>query len=134
MINDKKEYNLIDNNGRFFTQWFKAIKPLSEPYGKYQIIAYINAGGSFCGLGNDGHVYNLGKAWKDMVSENKNILDSQVFMRMVTESIENIRKPHKNVVRLTEVGLRNMIAETFKRILHELDARNYTRLYILHYL
>lgn len=69
VMNDKKEYNLIDGNGKLLTQWFKAIKPLKQPYGKYQIIAYINVGGFFCALGYNGQVYNMNKTWNEVYTE-----------------------------------------------------------------
>lgn len=119
VMNDKKEYNLIDNNGRLITQWFKAIKPFQKPYGKYQIIAYINVRGEFCALGYDGSVYGLNKLWQEMYAENKNILDSKLFMNIITEYIDNTMNTNKKVIRLTESDLHLLIEEAVKTVLKE---------------
>ena len=88
VMNDKKEYNLIDGNEKLLTQWFNAIKPLQQPYGKYQIIAYINADGYFCALGYDGKVYNMNKTWKEMCAENRHLLNTSIFISIITEQID----------------------------------------------
>lgn len=75
VINNNKEYNLVDAKGKLVTQWFKNIKPLSKPYGNHQIIAYVNIGGYMYTLGYDGKTYCLGKLWSDTyLSECINIL------------------------------------------------------------
>lgn len=118
-MNDRKEYNLIDSNGQLVTQWFKAIKPLQNPYGKYQIIPYINVGGWFCALSYNGQVHNLGKTWKEMFTENRNILNTQLFMNIITENIDNIMNTNKKVIRLTEAKLMNIIEESVRKVLKE---------------
>ena len=65
VMNNKKEYNLIDKNGKLITQWFRNIQPLSKPYGKYQIIAYININGYLYALGYNGNTYNMNTTWND---------------------------------------------------------------------
>lgn len=77
VMNDRNEYNLIDNNGNLITDWFKAIKPLQQPYGQYQIIAYINVGGWLCALGYNGKVYNLKRTWREAYMENIQILPNR---------------------------------------------------------
>ncbi len=117
-----KLYNLIDNNNKLVAQWwFSAIKPInqSKPYSKYQIIAYINVNGVFCALGYDGRVYNLGRFWKNMVTEHKDILNTQLFMNIITENIDSTMNTNKKVIRLTESKLMNIIEESVRKVLKE---------------
>ena len=118
VMNDRKEYNLIDSNENLLTQWFRDIRPINkpQPYGKYQIIAYINVGGFFCALGYDGQVYNLNKTWKEMCSENRDILNTALFMNIITENIDNTMK-NKKVIRLTESDLHRIVKESVKDVL-----------------
>ena len=46
-VKDKNNgcYNLLNKEGKLITQWFSDIRPKRQPYGKYNIIAYINIGG-----------------------------------------------------------------------------------------
>lgn len=71
VMNDKKEYNLINDDGKLITKWFRMIKPFKKPYGKYQIIAYINVGGFAHALAYDGKVYGLNRTWKAMYTERR---------------------------------------------------------------
>ena len=60
IINNKREYNLINNQEQPITQWFKDIKTqFQQPYGQYKIIAYLNIGGFAYALSIDGQTYPL---------------------------------------------------------------------------
>ena len=117
-MNDKKEYNLIDGNEKLLTQWFNAIKPLQQPYGKYQIIAYINVDGYFCALGYDGKVYNMNKTWKEMCAENRHLLNTSIFISII---IEQIDKNMKHRITLTESKLNQVVENTVKEMLNEMQ-------------
>ena len=109
VMNDKKEYNLIDANGKLLTQWFKNIQPLTKPYGKYQIIAYINVGGYLCGLGYNGKVYNMNKAWNDAhLNECINILCDDIFKNLQHQYLNESKD---GVVQINEQQLRSIIKE-----------------------
>ncbi len=110
VMNDKKEYNLIDNSGRLITDWFKAIKPLQQPYGKYQIIAYINVKGWLCALGQNGKVYNLNRTWRETYMEG---IQKLLSKNMITESIEG----NRNTIRLTEAQFKRLLTECITKIL-----------------
>ena len=119
VMNAKKEYNLIDNNGRLITQWFKAIKPFQKPYGKYQIIAYINVGGWLCALGYDGKVYNLNRTWSEAyMEENAQILNSDSFKKLITESIDVNNR--QRTIQLTETQFKQMLVECITKIIKEI--------------
>lgn len=120
VMNDKKEYNLADDNGKLLTHWFKSIKPINkpEPYGKYQIIAYINVGGYFCALGYDGKVYNINKTWKEMCAENRRLLNTSIFISIITEQIE---KNMKHRITLTESKLNQVVENAVKEMLNEMQ-------------
>lgn len=112
VMNDKKQYNLIDSNGNLITKWFNAIKtPFTQPYGQYQLIAYVNIGGYVYALGLDGKTYNLNRAWKDLYAES---INSMAFAQMITEEIDKCKK---NVIRLTERQLKEIIQESIYKVL-----------------
>lgn len=113
VMNDKKEYNLIDNNGRLITDWFKAIKPLKQPYGQYQIIAYINTGGWLCALGYNGKVYNLKRTWREAYMESTKIPSC---IDIIAESINT----ENNTIRLTEAQFKKMLTECITKIINEI--------------
>lgn len=70
MHNKTKEYNLIDNDGKLLTQWFKNIKrPFQTPYGKNKVIAYINIGGIAHSLHLDGTTQDLNRTWLNFAGE-----------------------------------------------------------------
>ena len=59
-LKNKNQYNLIKQDGALLcTQWFNAIHPLPNLYGKYKIMAYVNIGGLTHALSKDGKVYSL---------------------------------------------------------------------------
>ena len=64
-------YNLLNKEGKLITQWFSDIRPKRQPYGKYNIIAYINIGGMAYALGLDGQTYTMNRRWKELYSESK---------------------------------------------------------------
>lgn len=109
VMNNKKEYNLIDANGKLLTQWFRNIQPLTKPYGKYQIIAYINIGGCLCGLGYNGKVYNMNTAWNDAyLNECVCILFNEIF--------HDFKRQHLNeskggLIRISEKQLHSIIKD-----------------------
>lgn len=109
VMNNKKEYNLIDQNGKLITQWFRNVKRLQKPYGEYQIIAYINVRGQLCGLGYDGKVYNINKLWKDAyLSECINFVISKALFEIQRQ---NLNESKDGVIRLNENQLRSIIKE-----------------------
>lgn len=109
VMNNKKEYNLIDQNGKLMTQWFRNIKRLPKPYGEHQIIAYINVGGHLCALGLDSKVYNLNKLWKDAyLSECINFIISRALYEIQRQNLNEFKD---GVIRLNESQLRSIIKE-----------------------
>ena len=109
VMNNKKEYNLIDQNGKLITQWFRNIKRLQKPYGEYQIIAYINVRGQLCGLGYDGKVYNINKLWKDAyLSECINFIINRALYEIQKQ---NLNESKDGVIRLNESQMYSIIKE-----------------------
>ena len=108
VMNGTKEYNLIDQNGKLITQWFRNIKRLPKPYGKYQTIAYLNIEGHLCALGLYGKVYDMNRLWKDMYSESINLL--------IRDALKHIQKQQLNesrdgIIRINENQLHSIIKE-----------------------
>lgn len=109
VINNNKEYNLVDAKGRLITQWFIYIKPLSKPYGKHQIIAYVNIGGYMCALGKDGKTYNLGRLWNNAyLNECINILLNDILGNIHQQ---NLNESKNNIIRLNEKQLYSIVRE-----------------------
>lgn len=109
VMNNNKEYNLVDAKGKLVTQWFKNIKPLSKPYGNHQIIAYVNIGGYMHALGYDGKTYYLGKLWSDAyLSECINILLNDMLRNIHPQ---NLNESNDNIIRLNEKQLYSIVRE-----------------------
>ena len=109
VMNNKNEYNLIDQNEKLITQWFRNIKRLPKPYGEHQIIAYINVGGHLGALGLDGKMYDLNKLWKDAyLSECINFIISKVLYEIQRQ---NLNESKDDVIRLNESQLYSIIKE-----------------------
>ena len=109
VMNNKNEYNLIDQNGKLITQWFRNIKRLPKPYGEHQIIAYINVGGHLGALGLNGKMYDLNKLWKDVyLSECMNLIISKALYEIQRQ---NLNESKDGIIRLNEIQLRSIIKE-----------------------
>lgn len=109
VMNNKKEYNLIDQNEKLITQWFRNIKRLPKPYGEHQIIAYINVSGHLGALGLDGKMYDLNKLWKDAyLSECINFIISKALYEIQRQ---NLNESKDGVIRLNESQLYSIIKE-----------------------
>lgn len=108
VMNGKKEYNLIDQNGKLITQWFRNIKRLPKPYGKYQTIAYLNIGGHLCALGLYGKVYDMNRLWKDMYSESINLLIRDAFKHIQKQQLN---ESSDRIIQINENQLHSIIKE-----------------------
>jgi hypothetical protein len=121
VMNDKKQYNLIDKDGNLVAKrWFKAIKPItnSKPYGRYQIIAYVNVDGMYCALGYDGEIYELNRSWYQAFAENRIHRYIHSFLNEMIESkYDNISSstPKKSIC-LTESELRTIVNQVVEQI------------------
>jgi hypothetical protein len=121
VMNDKKQYNLIDKDGNLVAKrWFKAIKPItdSKPYGRYQIIAYVNVDGMYCALGYDGEIYELNRSWYQAFAENRIHRYIRSFLNEMIESkYDNISSstPKKSIY-LTESELRTIVNQVVEQI------------------
>ncbi|MBR1964661.1 MAG: hypothetical protein IKA19_08220 [Muribaculaceae bacterium] len=99
VINGKGEYNLIDQSGKLITQWFRNFKRLTKPYGKYQIIAYLNIRGYQYALGYDRNVYNMNMLWTEGRRESIDLL--------ITDALNSIQRQQLNessdgIIRINE--------------------------------
>lgn len=92
-VKDKNNgcYNLLNKEGKLITQWFSDIRPKKQPYGKYNIIAYINIGGLAYALGLDGQTYSMNRRWKELYSESKRLRLRRLIENMVRQVISEIR-------------------------------------------
>jgi hypothetical protein len=121
VMNDKKQYNLIDKDGNLVAKrWFKAIKPItdSKPYGRYQIIAYVNVDGMYCALGYDGEIYELNRTWYQAFAENRIHRYIRSFLNEMIESkYNNISSstPKKSIC-LTESELRTIVNQVIEQV------------------
>ena len=92
-VKDKNNgcYNLLNKEGKLITQWFSDIRPKKQPYGKYNIIAYINIRGQAYALGLDGQTYSMNREWKELYSESKRLRLRRLIENMVRQVISEIR-------------------------------------------
>lgn len=88
---DNGRYNLLNKDGKLLTQWFSDIRPKKQPYGKYDIIAYINIGGMAYALGLDGQTYTMNRRWKELYSESKRLRLRRLIENIVRQVISEIR-------------------------------------------
>ena len=110
VMNDKKEYNLIDSKGNLITRWFRAIKPVPKPFGQYNVIAYINVGGFAYCLCMDGKTWSTERPWKELFGEGRNTNGDMLF---------EDKYRTQRIIRLTESDLKRIIIETLTEILIE---------------
>ena len=95
-LKNKNQYNLIKQDGALLcTQWFNAIHPLPNLYGKYKIMAYVNVGGLLYALSKDGKVYSLKNLRENVdCSITKIKLTESEFESLIRKSVKSVLKEY----------------------------------------
>lgn len=85
--NNNKYIILKSDDTPLVNQWFNAKPKFNNyPYGKLNIIAYVNDNGSLSCLSSDGKLYGMNRSWNDAFTESKK-LDS-IIRRVIKEEVD----------------------------------------------